>query len=706
MSRRAQIFSPIVLLTAFLLSTSLNTHARVVINEIFYHGPDGLDELEFVELHNAGDDPVDLSGWKFTKGLKFTFPAGARIDAGGFAVLCRNEQRFREFYPAPVLATFPSKLSNQGERLELSDARGRVVDTVKYQDSPPWPLGADGSSASLERICPDSGGDNFVNWAASPFSADGRRPAGTPGRTNANYSAVLPPVVSKVRSVPEIPVAGQPLRIEAIVRDAEGVADVQLLYRTVTTEAESPETVLPMREAEADGTYTAELPPQPAHRLIRFRLRATGTSGARRLAPADTEPRPAFSFYVPGPETAGVARGWILETPRNTAGRGAAAGSGARRPAAFVHADPVTGRLAVLDFLELEVRKAGWQLHFAKGDGLNEAGTVNLLARRRDRATAAELLAYEVYRQAGVATPLCQPVRLWLNGEPRGLHSLIEQPGRGFLRRQHLDDDGHLYQFDPDGKDAIGQHRKRTNERDGHDDLKVLLASLQTPDETARWQVIRRQFDVAQVVHYFAVATLLGPPDAIGAQYLAYHDSEGTGRWTLYPRDQDQAWGTGLGRTQAAPMAPLPFAAGSPAEAPSGPGSDYFARPLLTQLDFRRLYLARLRELLDTVFTEANLEPLFRSLGAQLETEVRLRAALRGQNPDQGAEELRQDIDAIRQYLRQRREVLIANETIRSAGTFSTDGLEKPVSRKQSQAASTPGKPPTKNPATTPSPTP
>ena len=53
--------------------------ARVVINEIFYHAPDGIEDLEYIELHNSGEDAVDLSGWKFTKGLKFTFPAGTKI---------------------------------------------------------------------------------------------------------------------------------------------------------------------------------------------------------------------------------------------------------------------------------------------------------------------------------------------------------------------------------------------------------------------------------------------------------------------------------------------------------------------------------------------------------------------------------------------------------------------------------------------------
>ena len=53
--------------------------AQVVINEIFYHAPDDLEDLQYLELHNTGDQPVDLSGWSFTKGVKHRFPDGARI---------------------------------------------------------------------------------------------------------------------------------------------------------------------------------------------------------------------------------------------------------------------------------------------------------------------------------------------------------------------------------------------------------------------------------------------------------------------------------------------------------------------------------------------------------------------------------------------------------------------------------------------------
>ena len=180
-------------------------HARVVINEVFYHAPDDIEDLEYLELHNSGDQAVDLGGWAFTRGMKFKFQPGTRIEAKGFLVLCRNRERFKEYYDAPIAGVFDRPLSNKGERVELSDASGKVVDAIRYSDSAPWPMGADGFSGSLERISPDVNGEDSSNWASSPLSEDRLKPAGTPGRINANYCAQLPPTILEVKWTPENP---------------------------------------------------------------------------------------------------------------------------------------------------------------------------------------------------------------------------------------------------------------------------------------------------------------------------------------------------------------------------------------------------------------------------------------------------------------------------------------------------------------------
>jgi hypothetical protein len=73
----------------------LSAAADVVINEIFYHAPDDIGELDYIELYNPGSQAVDLGGWKFTKGIGYQFPANTKIDANGFVVICENPDRFK-----------------------------------------------------------------------------------------------------------------------------------------------------------------------------------------------------------------------------------------------------------------------------------------------------------------------------------------------------------------------------------------------------------------------------------------------------------------------------------------------------------------------------------------------------------------------------------------------------------------------------------
>ena len=49
----------------------------VIINEIMYQ-PASENLLEsYVELYNSGTNAVNLSGWRFTKGISYAFPTNA-----------------------------------------------------------------------------------------------------------------------------------------------------------------------------------------------------------------------------------------------------------------------------------------------------------------------------------------------------------------------------------------------------------------------------------------------------------------------------------------------------------------------------------------------------------------------------------------------------------------------------------------------------
>ena len=293
--------SPIIVTAAPFAATFEETKTdespRVVINEIFYHAPDSNENLEWIEIHNSGDEAVDLSGWKITGGVEFEFSeTGSEIGAGGFLVICKDKKTFSKFYEASQIGEFSKSLSNSGERLELVNRDGTVVDMVEYQDSGDWPVAADGYSSSLERICPLVSAENAGNWTASPLP-DEFSPAGTPGQQNSTYSKSFPPMISDVAFTPVQPRPGQPVEVSATIKSSTDLKNVKLMIWTVQPGAIKKQADEEMTMSQ-QGKFTGEIPAFPANQLVRFQVVATDQSGAIRSAPPSNSLRPAYSYYT------------------------------------------------------------------------------------------------------------------------------------------------------------------------------------------------------------------------------------------------------------------------------------------------------------------------------------------------------------------------------------------------------------------------
>ncbi len=143
-------------------------HFDVVISEIHYNPDDG-SELEFVEFFNAADAALDLTGWSMTGAVRFVFPDGASIPPGGHVVVCRNSGVLSSTFGLDRTALFEwvaAALDNDGEEVVLLDATGAIVDSVRYDDSLPWDIDADGDGPSLQRLCVEGESENPQNWLA------------------------------------------------------------------------------------------------------------------------------------------------------------------------------------------------------------------------------------------------------------------------------------------------------------------------------------------------------------------------------------------------------------------------------------------------------------------------------------------------------------------------------------------------------------
>lgn len=670
--------------------------ASVVLNEIMYHPPDGADNLQFIELHNPGSNRVDLSGWSVRQGLELVFPRQTMLPPGAYAVLCRDLVAFKASYgdKLNVAGVFAGKLNRKGRRLELADARGRVVDAVEYGDRAPWPLGADGYGASLERICPAAPGDDPANWTSShvePKATIG----GTPGRLNSCFSPSPLPRIADVQFSPARPDA--PIPVTATVADEAGVQSVALGWQVWENMSAGEWSEVAMSRTSGDarrGVYTGSIPVQPEGRLIRFVIRAHGASGAERLCPAPSEPRPTFSCATfANTNTARVPFLQLLtlnaveRAPGSRRARAATARWGKGPPQSHeawgslaVYLPPGGEPAQVFDHVHIRQRKGGVKVHFHKDQPFCGMTGINVFFEDMPGWLLSEPLAYDLYRLAGVPAPLAQHVRLWSDGQPLGYYLVVEQPNRTFLRRNGRDPDGDLFKLIWYERGLAGQHEKKNNPQTGHVELLRLIEGLNHVSGDAQWDFIQQHFNVDEMIDYFAVNMCIQNWDGFWNNYYAYQSPRAGGKWEVFPWDEDKTWGyfdSGSRRGDWYEM-PLDFGmngnsrgwsgrfGGGPFGGPSWwrpPG--HFSGPLLANPEFRRRFLMRLREICETVFTTERMAPFIDALQNRLELEVPISAEFRGQDSTPILSHFRADIQALRNQVIHRREFILkqlANE--------------------------------------------
>lgn len=924
-------------LTATIILLAPPSQAQVVINEVFYHAPAELTDLQWVELHNPTDKPVDLAGWTLSKGVKFTFPKGATIAAQGYSVVCRNRELFAQHYTVACAGEFGKRIKHGGEPVVLNNPAGEVVDSVTFGNRPPWPQSPNGGTASLERICPTVLATGPDNWAASALAAKADQPGGTPGHPNSVFSPTLPPAISDVTFTPEVATPGQKITVKATVRSDAAPREVAVLYQTVSPGHVSDETAVAMTKGPVEGGYIATLPTQDAGQVVRFRIRAIDQHAARRFYPNENEPQPALSCLVctnvtpgkvpvgylihtdagqaerakrgrinrgPGPggppdeammarfmmdmqlrsqldlaelwagltlsngtiasveklsplfvqaevdrsqvertvrdttdpqrtsrelpqmlktfkaglgekltpllnaEQAKTLAAWRDRAPANegpfgfggdptamlrqfirlepaylhlsmltnltttqlagvqdayreaiqqrdalavqaarfmgppmdgddgredlrakleaiepaveqrlqgtlTPGQlgafaawreqnqpdfmGPRGGSEPPQPVrgndAFVYFDPATPTPRLFDFAHIPERSGGWKVHFARGGDLNGMTGINLIFEASDRWVLAEPFAYEFYRRTGQAAPLTDFVRLSVDGQPLGYHLLIEQPNKSFLRRNGLRDDGNLYKANWRGRGLAGQHEKRISATPGHDDLVQLVQQVERAkaDPAAQWVLIKREFDVGEMINHYAVRMLTCDWDGFFNNYYLYHDLHGTKKWTLYPWDQDQVWGDagGFGDTRDL-LYTMALSYGAEGDRPPGGrgggprggmmmgwrAGGYLSKPLLVNPTFRKLLLARIKELLDSEFTETRLVPWIDQLRGLLQDEVLYRAELSKEDTARAKERFEGNLASLKEFITKRREWLLGQDEVKTAGPYDRTQLK------------------------------
>ena len=185
-----------------------NTGPRVgpiVISEIMFNplalGTNNNTRDEYIELSNITGQPVPLydpaaptNTWQIDGGVAFVFPTNLTLEAGQTLLLVNFNPvmdpialgAFAGQYAVDpsnllLLGPYQGNLNNSGDHVALlrpdppepllSAKPGFVpyvlVDEVHYSNQAPWPLGADGTGQSLQRLVPSAFGDDPINWRSA-----------------------------------------------------------------------------------------------------------------------------------------------------------------------------------------------------------------------------------------------------------------------------------------------------------------------------------------------------------------------------------------------------------------------------------------------------------------------------------------------------------------------------------------------------------
>jgi hypothetical protein len=160
----------------------------------------------------------------------------------------------------------------------------------------------------------------------------------------------------------------------------------------------------------------------------------------------------------------------------------------------------------------------------------------------QDSSRLNELVASEMYLQAGVPTPRTTHALVSLNGRDLGLYVLKEGFDRTFLARHFKDTSGNLY--DGGFVRDIDQDLERDAGKGTNDfaDLRMLRAALIPQDATNRLAEIERVLDVDRFLTFAAIQIMTDDWDGYVRNrnnYRLYHEPS-SGRFVFLPHGMDQ----------------------------------------------------------------------------------------------------------------------------------------------------------------------
>ena len=160
-----------------------------------------------------------------------------------------------------------------------------------------------------------------------------------------------------------------------------------------------------------------------------------------------------------------------------------------------------------------------------KGRTYQNSSRMTLNNNRQDPSNARQCMAYDQFREAGIAAPRCNYARVTVNGETLGVFTNVEPLKKPFLTRAFGNDEGNQYEAQTAdfGTWLSQRFEKKTNEKENdRSDLQAVAEALALPDEQML-NVLPQLVDVDEFIRFWAVETLLGAWDSATGNANNFH---------------------------------------------------------------------------------------------------------------------------------------------------------------------------------------
>ena len=251
-------------------------------------------------------------------------------------------------------------------------------------------------------------------------------------------------------------------------------------------------------------------------------------------------------------------------------------------------------------------------------------------------------MAYHVFAAVGLPAPRCNFATVAVNGENLGLYAHVESMKTAFLERNFSDPSGNLYEgtvsdFRPKWRGTL---QKKTNEAEADwSDIDAVVAALQDPSP-AGLEALADIIDIDRFLTFWATEVLIG-------------------HWDGYAGNRNNFY---VYREPDAPFVFMPWGADQVFTSIDGPFDNFVSPPSVTAHgaiahrlyrddSMRAAYVARLKQLLDTVWNEEELLDLADEMAAIVQ-----QYGLVKRRTDAAS-----DADRVREFIRERRAVILAD---------------------------------------------